>query len=78
MSTQILAFVRRRLRIQVTWGHGCHAILMINDMDPKPKGLVAVDWRTVCFVRSVPVGPCRPITRFPDRRLASSVFKIIE
>jgi len=29
-------------------------------------------------VAIVPVGPCRPVTKFPDRRPAESVFKVIE
>ena len=29
-------------------------------------------------VALVPVGPCRPITRFPDRRSTTSLFQIIE
>jgi nitroreductase len=29
-------------------------------------------------VALVPVGPARPITRFPDRRPASSVFEVVE
>jgi nitroreductase len=29
-------------------------------------------------VAIVPVGPCRPVTKFPDRRPAESVFKVVE
>jgi nitroreductase len=29
-------------------------------------------------VAMVPVGPCQPVTDFPDRRPAESVFKVID
>ena len=29
-------------------------------------------------VAVVPVGPCQPVTSFPDRRPAESVFKIVK